>query len=418
MKLWKGFLVVLCGCGGMSKPMAAAPERAGYAGDTAVAGEPSPSIARAPGVAAGEWDDNANYREFQKFLATQRGTGFHALDIADRQILVVRDSAGKGVPSCRLRIEDRDGGAAELTTLASGRAVLFPHAENLAGTEITVTASCSGSDTTKDITLVAGEGVHTLDLPSPRALAGRPVIDVAFVLDTTGSMGEEIAAVKETIQEVARGLRGLDVGVRLALVEYKDVTDPFVTKIYRFTDDLQAFSHTIDGLRADGGGDRPEHVNAGLNTAVQHLAWNPNAAARIAFLIADAPPHLDYEQDTSYTTSARVAARKGIQLYTVAASGMDLLGQVVFRQVAQYTGATNLFVLRGGAGPQSTGGGDPAASCGGTQTEFTSGNLDALITARIRGAVAALDADPMRIAGLGQDENAKPCSERVATMAK
>ena len=117
-----------------------------------------------------------------------------------------------------------------------------------------------------------------------------------------------------------------------------------VGKVYRFTDDLGAFDRTIDSLRADGGGDRPEHVNAGLSAAVHNLAWNPDAAARIAFLIGDAPPHLDYEQDTSYTASARVAARRGIQLYTVAASGMDLLGQIVFRQAAQYTGGRYIFL--------------------------------------------------------------------------
>ena len=109
----------------------------------------------------------------------------------------------------------------------------------------------------------------------------------------------------------------------------------------------------------------------------------------------------------------RDAAHRGIQLYTVAASGMDALGQVVFRQIAQYTGATNLFVLRGGAGPQSAGGGDPRSSCGGTQTQFASGNLDALILGKIGRSIKALDRDPLKIAGLRTDESAKPCAERL-----
>jgi hypothetical protein len=109
----------------------------------------------------------------------------------------------------------------------------------------------------------------------------------------------------------------------------------------------------------------------------------------------------------------RDAAHKGIQLFTVAASGMDELGQVVMRQMAQYTGATNLFVLRGGAGPQSTGGGDPKSSCGGTQTNYASGNLDALIVQKVTRELKGLDRDPLRIAGLRVDENAKPCKERL-----
>ncbi|HTM22504.1 MAG TPA: vWA domain-containing protein [Kofleriaceae bacterium] len=411
-------VALVISCGGAMKPSAPM-ERAvsgapPYGGGGEVAGEEPPAIARS-GVAAGEWDDNANYREFGKFLAGAQ-VGYHRLDIGDRQFLVVRDAAGKGVPACTLEISDRQGGRAALTTLGSGRALLFPHAEGLSGSEVHVTARCAGAVVDRDLTLVAGEGVHTIDLPSPRVLAGRPTVDVAVILDTTGSMAEEITAVKQTIQQVADGLGNLGADVRIELVEYRDVGDEFVTRVYPFTTDLAAFAGKVERIEADGGGDRPEHVDAGLATAVNALAWNPQAVARVAFLIGDAPPHLDYAQDTSYAASARVAARKGIQLFTVAASGMDLLGQVVFRQIAQYTGATNLFVLRGGAGPQSTGAGDPASSCGGTQTEYTSGNLDALIIARIRGAVAAVDADPMRIAGLGQDENAKPCAERIASV--
>jgi hypothetical protein len=107
------------------------------------------------------------------------------------------------------------------------------------------------------------------------------------------------------------------------------------------------------------------------------------------------------------------AAHRGIQLFTIAASGMDPLGQIVWRQIAQYTNATNLFVLRGGAGPQSAGGGNPLSSCGGTQTAFRSGNLDSLIVERVRRELKLLDADPMRIPGVGTDENAKPCDKRI-----
>jgi hypothetical protein len=107
------------------------------------------------------------------------------------------------------------------------------------------------------------------------------------------------------------------------------------------------------------------------------------------------------------------AAHRGIQIFTIAASGMDDLGQVVWRQIAQYTNATNLFVLRGGAGPQSTGAGDPKSSCGGTHENFASGKLDALILGKINRELKSIDKDPLRVAGLGKDENAKPCNERL-----
>jgi hypothetical protein len=72
-----------------------------------------------------------------------------------------------------------------------------------------------------------------------------------------------------------------------------------------------------------------------------------------------------------------------------------------------------MFVLRGGAGPQSTGAGDAKSSCGGTHKNYSSGNLDELIVDKIQLTMALLEHDPLRIAGLGQDERAKPCSERL-----
>src|SRR6202041_916577 len=148
------------------------------------------------------------------------------------------------------------------------------------------------------------------------------------------------------------------------------------------------------------------------------LGWQDGSVGHFAFLVGDAPPHLDYQQDFSYAADMKTAAHRGIQIFTIAASGMDGLGQVVWRQIAQYTNASNLFVLRGGAGPQSVGGGDPRSSCGGTQKNYSSGNLDGLILSKINAELGAIEADPLRIAGLGEDENTKPCDQRVVMNEK
>ena len=221
------------------------------------------------------------------------------------------------------------------------------------------------------------------------------------------------SALKATIQKVATALSSSNVRVRIGLVEYKDRTDSFVTRVYPMTTDAAKFSRTVAGISANGGGDTPESMNEGLHVGLTGLEWSGTAVARMAFLIADAPPHLDYANDSDYSNDMREAAHKGIQVFTVAASGMDTLGQVVFRQIAQYTGATNLFVLRGGAGAASTGAGDPRSSCGGTQTAYSSGNLDALIVNKVTRELKGLDRDPLKVAGLRLDENARPCSDRL-----
>lgn len=368
------------------------------------------------GVRAGEWDDNANFREFSRWLAKTTSPGTASLDLSIRRFLVVRDAAGKPLPSCLVDVADAAGASAALTltTSSNGRALLFPRAEGLRAANLVATARCQGVVAVHPFQVAPGDGVVEMTLPVTRALPEVPSIDVAFVLDTTGSMSEEIDALRGTLEKVAGTLAALHVRPRAGLVEYRDKGDAYITRLHPMTTDLPALGARIANVRAAGGGDTPEHVNEALRTAIRGLRFRPESIARLVFVIGDAPPHLDYPGDEGYAPALREANHAGIQVYTIAASGMDEVGQVVFRQVSQYTGATNLFVLRGGAGPQSTGGGDPATSCGGTRTDYRSGNLDALILAKIQDAIAALDRNPMRIAGLRKDEQELPCDQRVS----
>jgi Mg-chelatase subunit ChlD len=341
------------------------------------------------------------------------GQPFHRADVSDRQFIVVRDADGKAVPRCQVSIIDERGHKVSLTTTASGRAILFPHAEGLVGRDLAAATICQNGTASTRFSLAQSDGVVDLKLNVKRTLPSTRDVDIAFILDTTGSMSEEISAVKSTLQKVAAALSNANARVHIGLVEYKDRTDAFVTKVYPMTTDIASFSQKVSTIQASGGGDTPESMNEGVHVGINGLRWTDNAVARMAFVIADAPPHLDYANDFDYAADMRDAAHKGIQLFTVSASGMDELGQVVMRQMAQYTGATNLFVLRGGAGPQSTGGGDPKSSCGGTQSNYASGNLDGLIVQKINREIRGLDRDPLRIAGLHTDENAKPCKERL-----
>lgn len=386
-------------------------EEAAAPAPAATAGLEMADRSAAAGVRAGEWDDNANYRDFLEYLEGAESGPTAGLDVSVRRFVVVKDKAGKAVPNCRLSVSDEKQHTVELSTLASGRALLFPRAEGLSGKRLTVSARCGSSTASAKHDLSGSDGVITLALADGRILPKTRTIDVAFVLDTTGSMSEEIAAVKATLAKVASTLETPLSSVRVGLVEYKDKSDDFVTRVYPMTTDIAAFQKKIAHIDANGGGDMPEDMNSGLAKAIDNLQWSEQSVARMTFVIADAPPHLDY--GSKYTDSMRRASKKGIKVFTIAASGMNDVGQLVFRQIAQYTGGTNMFVLRGGAGPQSTGAGDAKSGCGGTHENYQSGNLDQLITRKIKSELASVDRDPTRIAGLGKDENAKPCSERL-----
>ena len=204
-------------------------------------------------VRAGEWDDNANYREFQSFLSSSMRLPYHRMDLTQRRFVVVRDADGKGVPSCAVRISDGHK-SVELTTAASGRAILFPRAEGLNGWTMSATARCGQDSVERSFSLQGPDGVVDLRLKSKRSLPAQKIVDVAFILDTTGSMSEEIAAVKATIQKVATSLSDSQLTVRLGLVEYKDRTDELTTKVYPLSRDLQGFGASVAGIRASGGG--------------------------------------------------------------------------------------------------------------------------------------------------------------------
>lgn len=120
--------------------------------------------------------------------------------------------------------------------------------------------------------------------------------DVAFIVDTTGSMGAFIDAARQHMVAMLQRLTSTaatPVNLRAALVEFRDHPPQefsFVTREYGFTSDLREIQRIIAKLKPDGGGDAPEAVLDGLNSACRKLVWRPHSR-RTAVLIGDAPPH-------------------------------------------------------------------------------------------------------------------------------
>ena len=153
-------------------------------------------------------------------------------------------------------------------------------------------------------------------------------VEVAFVLDTTGSMVNLIEGAKKKIWSIANTIvdQNPDADLYFGLVAYRDIGDEYVTKKFPMTKDLQSIYAALLALRADGGGDTPESVNEALDVAVNQLDWTAKGqgkASRILFLVGDAPPHMDYPQDKKYPVVIREAVAKGIIINTVQAGNME-----------------------------------------------------------------------------------------------
>ncbi len=167
-----------------------------------------------------------------------------------------------------------------------------------------------------------------------------PRIDVVFLLDATGSMGDEIQAVKDRIRamisDIALGDPAPD--VRFGIVAYRDRGDDYTTRVYPLTRDIDLIVDNLGEIEANGGGDYPESLNEGLHVAVHGMEWDgASGVARLVFLIADAPPHMDYADDFDYRDEAQLAAQSGIVVHAIGASGLDEEGERVFKEITADT---------------------------------------------------------------------------------
>jgi hypothetical protein len=172
---------------------------------------------------------------------------------------------------------------------------------------------------------------------APSAAVAKPTVEVAFVLDTTGSMGGLIEGAKRKIWSIATAIvdSNPDADVRMGLVAYRDLGDDYVTKTFDLTTDIQDLYANLLELKARGGGDWPESVNEALDVAVNKLRWTLSSdTRRIVFLVGDAPPHMDYAQDTKYPTTLSVAKQKDIIVNAVLA-GNARDTERVWRDIAQ-----------------------------------------------------------------------------------
>lgn len=177
---------------------------------------------------------------------------------------------------------------------------------------------------------------------------GTPVahttLDVSLVIDTTGSMGDELGYLQSEFAAISTQIEASypNAQQRWSLVLYRDQGDEYVTRWFGFRADLADFQSHLAAQSAGGGGDFPEAADQGLATMTQ-LDWRTGSdTARLAFWLADAPHHAD---KAAAMQAAIVAAQsQGVHIYPVASSGIDDFTELTMRSAAQLTGGRYLFL--------------------------------------------------------------------------
>ena len=196
------------------------------------------------------------------------------------------------------------------------------------------------------------EGINALILDEPCS-NGQPSttddqsdVDVLFIFDATGSMGDELrylqAEMKDVIARASNATGGL--AIRTGAVVYRDHGDEYLTRISRLTTDLATTQTFIDKQSANGGGDYPEAIPEALMAALNSAGWDSEARARIAFLVLDAPCHRDSATLALLHEQILNAAALGVRLVPVVCSGLDESGEYLLRSMALMTNGTSFFL--------------------------------------------------------------------------
>ena len=297
---------------------------------------------------AGEIDDNETWAEYLEFLDENAQLEAPAIT-NDRNRVTVRvtDPGGYPVMNATVELSNRETGktVSQSMTYADGRAV-FTTEEDLGGFQ--VTASLTRNGDTDQAGLEQGDPDQQVELQLEQQRPDTVLLDVAFVLDSTGSMADEIDRIQATLVSIAERVGNLPVAndLRMGMVTYRDyVGDEYVTKVFKFNPDPVRFADLVEEIEAEGGDDYPEAFNRAYHETVNLLDWR-EGALRLAFVIADAPPHMDYRGDQHrYDRVLEQARETGIKTFTVASSGLDRTGEYIYRQVAQQSMGSFIFIL-------------------------------------------------------------------------
>jgi hypothetical protein len=297
-------------------------------------------------LTAGSFDDHDRFEDYQRFISEAMQGDVHEvlprIEQGQRVVILVVDSQGGPLGDARVVV--RDGGlqstVLEASTAADGRVFFLAEAGDSGQYQVSVTPPDGSTPTVQ--TIDSRQSPCRVALPTAVAQLPRQ-LDLALVVDTTGSMSDELEYLKAEIDDIAETINRMfpNVDQRYALIAYRDQGDEYVTRCEDFTSSLSEFRSTLAAQSARGGGDYPEAVHLALEQAGK-LDWRQRDTARVLFLVGDAPPH---DQFAGRAIEAVEDLRnRCVRVFPTAASGVQLKAEFIMRTAAFLTQGKYLFL--------------------------------------------------------------------------
>ena len=201
----------------------------------------------------------------------------------------------------------------------------------------------NGQSISKSLKLYS-EGINEIDFNTNQNLSDK--VELSFIGDATGSMQDELEFLKDDLANVIQRVKDNNSSLQIytSSVFYRDEGDDYIVRSKDFTKNLTTTLDFINDQRAGGGGDFPEAVHSALKVGIEELRWSKNAKTRIAFLLLDAPPHHNSKIIGALQNSIKEAARKGIKVIPITASGIDKETEFLMRFFSISTNSTYVFI--------------------------------------------------------------------------
>ena len=321
-------------------------------------GNPNNKNTEAGIVTAGEWNDLANWAFWSKLMAGNSfadKSGYWECYTNHRVAVEVTDGKGNalaGVPVVLVRTNDgKQSTLWETVTDNHGQAncwfSLWQKSERADANTLRVNIAGQLMDQKPVVCDWDSLGQLTVNrYVCETAVAVKQQADIAFVVDATGSMADEIDFLKSDLKDIIGKVSSLRPGttIRTSALFYRDEGDEYLTRHSDFTTEVSTTADFVNKQSADGGGDYPEAVHTALDRMLKDLSWDSSARTRLAFLILDAPAHHETDVIRSLQQSVQACAQRGIRLIPVSASGVDKNTEFMLRFYAIVTGGTYVFL--------------------------------------------------------------------------
>jgi Mg-chelatase subunit ChlD len=315
--------------------------------DVAVTSKPSVTMPSNKGLTAGKLNDNTALNEQGAWLnpLSNMANGYDSfgLNATKRIAVTVKSPSGEPVREALVTLYDGNIVIFSAITNKQGVAYLFYDWSSAAQDLIQlvpdkVTASKDGMVTEAALTEKKESITVTLQATSfvPSSL------DVMFVIDATGSMGDELTYLKYEVQSMLTGF-STNLDTLASINFYRDNGDEFVVRSNPFTVVPRAAVDHFKDITADGGGDMPEAVHSALEDAINNHQWRKNSV-KIMFLVLDAQAHTNSEVASSLKNSVEKAAEMGIRIVPVLSSGAGEVCEIMCRELALFTGGQFVFL--------------------------------------------------------------------------